>query len=73
MNLISILFGIIVAFCQILFIYIFPKNLISNNFKLYWIFQDRMSKRDKYLLSTSLTLTLLFLILGCLFTNVMNK
>jgi hypothetical protein len=64
MNKTSIFFGAVVVACQITFIYVFLKNMIINKGRIYWIFEDKMEKKDKYLMAISFVLMLLFLIIG---------
>jgi hypothetical protein len=66
MNKASILFGIAVLVCQIVFICVFLKNVITNRFGFSWLVEDKIAKRDKHFLSISFILMLLFLIMGSL-------
>jgi hypothetical protein len=70
MNRISILFGIAVVACQIVFIYVFMKNMVTNRLRFSWLFENRISRKDKYFLSISFVLMLLFLIVGVFATRL---
>jgi len=69
MNKTSIFFGIVVVACQITFVYVFLKNMIINKGRFYWLFDDKMAKKDKYLMSITFVLMLVFLIIGVFVTR----